>query len=397
MKRNILIILNAVVYNRGSEALIRGISTICKKANPNAVITLVSSEEEFGPAVNIENIDKYCKKNSYPRKSIKRYIVSVLRKIKLNNIADNIQYAKIKKIARQQDLTIIVGADNYDISYHMQEKMYRFNSIIRKNTNGKVILYDCSIDQRDITNTLKLDFEKFDYVTVRESISKQNVERMIDKQKLYLYPDPAFTMMPQEVELPKIFENLDVIGVNVSNLITNARYGSEAEKILVAYKKVIDYMLNNTNNGILLIPHVMKDADLSTLRIVYEEYQNDKRVELITNEKYNAKQLKYIIAHCKMFIGARTHATIAAYSMGIPTLVLGYSVKSKGIAKDIFGTYENYVLPVSNLDTEDYLVNGFIWMNEHREQIKKKLADEMPGYIKEAENTERLIKECLRE
>ena len=50
-----------------------------------------------------------------------------------------------------------------------------------------------------------------------------------------------------------------------------------------------------------------------------------------------------------MFIGARTHATIAAYSSCVPTLVVGYSIKARGIAKDLFGTDEGYVLPVQAL------------------------------------------------
>lgn len=396
MEKNILIILNAIVYNRGSEALIRGITSICKKENTDNFITLVSSEPEFGKWLNLENVDKYVKKINYKNKSIKRYITSVLNKLKLHNLANNMQYGHLKKVAKEQDLIIIVGADNYDISYNMQENLKNFNNFLRKNTNAKMILYDCSIDKRDITETLKEDLKNFDYITVRETISKENIENIIDKNKLFLYPDPAFTMKSEKVKLPNIFNNSKVIGVNVSNLITNKKYGSQADIILDAYKKMIDYILSNTNYSILLIPHVMKNADLSTLSVLYENYKEENRVELISDESLNAKQLKYIISNCEMFVGARTHATIAAYSSLVPTLVLGYSVKSKGIAKDIFGTYDNYVLPVSNLDNEDYLVNGFIWLNGNEEKIKTYLQNKMPQYIKDAENTKELIEKCLK-
>ena len=70
-------------------------------------------------------------------------------------------------------------------------------------------------------------------------------------------------------------------------------------------------------------------------------------------------ELKGYIARCRFFIGARTHSTIAAYSSGVPTLVLGYSVKSKGIAKDLFGTYENYVLTVQQLKEYSELGRAF--------------------------------------
>ena len=58
-------------------------------------------------------------------------------------------------------------------------------------------------------------------------------------------------------------------------------------------------------------------------------------------------------------MGARTHATIAAYSTCVPTVVFGYSVKSIGIAKDIFGTTDHYVLPVSGVTNSEQFIESF--------------------------------------
>ena len=63
------------------------------------------------------------------------------------------------------------------------------------------------------------------------------------------------------------------------------------------------------------------------------------------NDK-NCMEIKGIISKCRFFIGARTHSTIAAYSTCVPTLAVGYSIKARGIARDIFGTEDNYVVPV---------------------------------------------------
>ena len=57
-----------------------------------------------------------------------------------------------------------------------------------------------------------------------------------------------------------------------------------------------------------------------------------------------------MISQCRFFIGSRTHSVIAAYSSGVPTLALGYSIKSKGIAQDIFGEYETYAVSYTHLD-----------------------------------------------
>ena len=102
--------------------------------------------------------------------------------------------------------------------------------------------------------------------------------------------------------------------------------------------------------------------------------------------------MDHLISNCRMFIGARTHATIAAYSTKVPTLVLGYSVKSRGIAKDLFGTDEKYVLPVSDLKSDDYLVNGFKWLAENEEKIKNTLEDKMPNYIEQIKSIKEIIK-----
>ena len=105
-------------------------------------------------------------------------------------------------------------------------------------------------------------------------------------------------------------------------------------------------MLKNTEYSICLLPHVVVDDcnDLDILKEIKEKYKDNDKVYLEKNN-YNCSELKYIISTFEMLLAARTHASIAAYSSCVPTLVLGYSVKSKGIAKDIFGTYEEYVLP----------------------------------------------------
>ena len=77
-----------------------------------------------------------------------------------------------------------------------------------------------------------------------------------------------------------------------------------------------------------------------------------------------AHELKGYISKCSFFVGARTHSTIAAYSSGVPTLVIGYSVKSRGIATDLFGSYENYVLPVQELKEPDEMIKAYKWILE---------------------------------
>jgi len=93
-------------------------------------------------------------------------------------------------------------------------------------------------------------------------------------------------------------------------------------------------------------------------------------------------------------VGARTHSTIAAYSTCVPTIVLGYSIKSRGIALDLFGTTENYVLPVQELKQGE-LRDAFVWMQEKEEEIRQHLNDIMPAYKEKAAAVGKELKEIL--
>ena len=84
-------------------------------------------------------------------------------------------------------------------------------------------------------------------------------------------------------------------------------------------------------------------------------------------------------------VAARTHASIAGYSSIVPTLVIGYSVKSKGIALDLFDNYEDYVIPVNKL-TPDLIIDRYQFIQKNEKNIIKILTDKMKLYKEKANN-----------
>ena len=71
----------------------------------------------------------------------------------------------------------------------------------------------------------------------------------------------------------------------------------------------------------------------------------------------------------------------------MPTLVVGYSVKARGIARDLFGQEEHYVLPVQSLRDRDDLVKEFQWLSSREKEIREKLEKKMPDYRNRALET----------
>ena len=130
--------------------------------------------------------------------------------------------------------------------------------------------------------------------------------------------------------------------------------------------------------------------DRVPLKNLYDLYKDSNRVLMIGD--HNAIELKGYISKCRFFVGARTHATIAAYSSRVPTLVAGYSVKSKGIARDIFGTEEGYVVDSKNIRSDQQFVEAFAWLYNNEDIVRSQLVSKMPEYIQNAYAAVEIIK-----
>lgn len=375
--------------NRGCEAIIRGTHEVFgksfdievysaainqdKKVELNKIVELKDGCSHYG---KIYNFIKYCE----------NYV-----SYKYGNGALQVKnlYGKLIKEIKSDDITMVIGGDVY--CYGKPYVYYRFNDLLKSKFR---IFYGCSIEPDTIDQEMKNDLNRYNIIIARESIT-YNALKSNGINHSYLLPDPAFLMRPEEITLDDFFIQNDVIGINLSPLISNL--GRNKEIVFDSYLCMINYILKNTQYSVALIPHVIWETsnDYKILNELYNEINDKSRIKLI-DAKYNAQQLKYIIGKCKMFIGARTHSTIAAYSQCIPTLVIGYSVKARGIAKDLFGTEENYVFPVQKITNENDLIAKVKWLIENSDSIKKHLKKIMPNYILKTSDANNILLNDLK-
>lgn len=267
-----------------------------------------------------------------------------------------------------------VGGDNY--CYKGRDILGHYNKCIHKK-GGKTILWGCSFDPADMTDEIAKDMSLYDLIVTRERIS-YDVLKSVNPNTV-LFPDPAFQLDKEELQLPKGFVEGNTIGINLSPLVT---YYADSKLIIDNYRLLVRYILEMTDNSVALIPHVVKDGndDRTILKLLFQEFRESNRVIMI--EDCNCMQLKGYISRCRMFVGARTHSTIAAYSTCVPTLVTGYSVKARGIAMDLFGTDKDYVIPVQKLKSDYDLTKAFIWLFNNEKRIRNLLNKNMPIYKK---------------
>ena len=289
-----------------------------------------------------------------------------------------------------KSLNISIGGDNYCYD-NMLDRLILSNRMFHSQ-GGKTMLYGCSIEPELLENpTIVRDMKRYDAIVARESITYEALVRAGLEKNTWLYPDPAFLLETEKLPLPKGWVQGKMLGINISPMIM------EKEKkpgiTMENYKALIAHILENTDLRIALIPHVVWDSndDRKPIGQLSEAFRETGRVLQLADA--SAPQLKGYISRCEMFIGARTHATIAAYSSCVPTLVVGYSVKAQGIARDLFGTAENYVLPVQKLESKEDMIGAFEWLQAQKESMRSRLTAVMPDYQTQAAKASELIRE----
>lgn len=287
-------------------------------------------------------------------------------------------------------LAVSIGGDNYCYDVMIKDLMLANRAF--HDRGAKTVLFGCSIEPELLTGgtggkakavkAVIEDMNLYDLIIARESITYEALKKVVPERKLRLVPDPAFTLGAKELPLPEGFAVGNTIGLNVSPMIQDSE--GKAGITMENYKALAEHIIRTTDMQIALIPHVVWDRsdDRKPLGELYDAFRDSGRVVRI--EDGSCEELKGYIGRCRMFIGARTHATIAAYSSLVPTLVVGYSVKAKGIAKDLFGSYENYVLPVQQLQDREDLIGAFEWLRDYEEDIRRDLCRVMPAYREKA-------------
>ncbi len=293
------------------------------------------------------------------------------------------------KALKDCDVALSVGGDNY--CNPGVEWLYESHREAIK-ANVKTILWGASVEGICLKDDeMREDLAKFDLICARESLSYEFLKKV--NGNVRLYPDPAFVLEPEKVELP-FSEDIKTVGINLSPTIM------QGEKIPGLVKKnyevLIRYLLEETDYNIVLIPHVTfsyRYCDYEVLYPFYKENRVTNRIYMI--EDMNCRKLKYLISNCDFFITARTHASIAAYSTCVPTVVVGYSIKADGIATDIFGSSDHYVLNRDKLRNDDDLINAFLWMEENGSYIREHLKKVMVDYIPRAYKAFDSVKEIM--
>ena len=279
-----------------------------------------------------------------------------------------------RSFVRQCDVMLAIGGDNYTLDYDLDSLALHVGLTEWAMRHGcPAVLWGASVGPFDghtaLGRTMVRHFERLQAVTVRESLTAKSLASMLGRATrwgtdmapplLRFVADPAFTLEPQEVDWQAHWPSgsAPVVGLNVSPIVL----GLNREQTLDEWASLIRRWCEAGQWRVVLVAHVTarnghgdhvhplssKSDDAVLLDGLMSRLSGVRGVGRIP--AWNAAELKQAIAQCDLFIGARTHSVIAALSSGVPAVALAYSLKARGIHRDLFG-HEDGVLDASRLD-----------------------------------------------
>lgn len=356
--------------NRGCEALIRGISSIIRERQSNA--------EFLAPSFNVESdLKQFPGSNIMGVRFIPAYRIPFYVRVwgKLNKAMPGLRRVwiplpsipnGIRKSLKDTAAGIMTGGDNLSLDYGILSLIKFMGQAESYTADGRpLFLWAASVGpfsaHPDLEQYVIRHLGVYAGISVRESTSRDYLEKLGVKN-VKLVADPAFVMMPEPWDtstiLPTVFGE-GLLGFNISPLIKSFRNGdSHVSEMEAAVMEFLQDVIKRTDLSIVLIPHVDSiDGGESNSDYLYMQslirYIHlppaiiAARISLAPRDM-NAVQTKYLISQCRFFIGARTHATIAAWSTHVPTISIAYSVKAIGLNTDLFGDLR-YVLETPKL------------------------------------------------
>ena len=350
---NILIIGHDTFENKGCQALIYTTTRMLNNAFNDACFKVFSWDPEYDAQrfsqsdVKCEFIRHRFNTNEFSlRNRFWMFLIGAL-KIRTERMLYAPQY--FYDALKWADLVVVSGGDILADYGEAAVKHYFFPIAVAIALGKPVYVFAQSISRYSddkLQRFCKRYLDKSALITVRERLSYEYLKEIGVKAPFYQTSDPAFTLNPcspdrvREIMLNEgiTLKGKPLIGFSVSKTATRWGEGNY-KKFIYSIAQTIEKMsAQYQDSQFIFIPHVTyrndhENDDRIVGREIYSNVSCKDRVCLIEGD-YTCEESKGVIGMCDLFIGARTHATIASISQRIPTIALAYSAKAFGIMED---------------------------------------------------------------
>lgn len=372
----ILLIGIGGVYNYGCEAIVRGTEAILHSRWPDLKIVYASPRPE-----DDRKRLSGCQVQIIPRIFNRYSATNLLRK--LLSIAGIAWRPNLDSLSLLDgiDAVLSIGGDIYTLHANrgFHAALPKFGTAAER-SGTPYILWGASVGpftanpkaedffRKHLNNITKIVAREQDTVAYLASIGVAD--------NVVTLPDPAFSVAPEITKSEESKKRQLTIGLNLSPL--SARYtGLSVDDAVRSQAQTIERIINEFHAQIILMPHVVcdfnpRDDDLLYLQTVQQAIAKTLRanVRLIESDP-GFIGIKRVMVDCDLVIAARMHCAINALTAHVPTLLLSYSQKAKGMAEFVYGD-QSMVMDLKDFN-ERTIVESIKGIIDRKVVIGKKL------------------------
>lgn len=356
--KKFVLVGHAGFYNRGCEAIVRTTTQMLREQFPGCEIALASYDAEndrHHPASKgIELLDNRAGRWS------RTWFSWQMRKLMMQPVTcvDAVPYP-VRRAVRGADAVLQIGGDNFTSDYGLSTNslLLGLNELALAE-NVPLIFWGVSVgpfDSPELEQAVMAHFRHAALITVRETVTRDYLREKGIIDNVVMVADPAMLLEPETFDVSSFWPVAEhVLAVNISPLACRYRVSGDLDFGQVLVRAIVDEVLTWDDWGVLLVPHVIKppdNDDHAFMAAAIASMRQSPRVGIAPSD-LDARQLKHLISECDMLIAARTHATIAGFSSGIPTISLAYSRKAHGINLDLYG-HKQWLLDIRDVETPE--------------------------------------------
>jgi len=411
---NVFIIQHTGATNKGAEALFRGALQLIQEAcGPQTRIRSVTSQVAYDSALFPE-VEFFSRQHVTPkRQRLVRGLAACPGWLTAPAAwgKRSRQFWLLDRAYRTADVVLSIGGDMFTDHYGLDglaNELWYVAEAVRRN---KII---CLLGQSigplgpaaNCQQALQV-LQQANLITIRETASWRYLEGVgLPMQHVARAGDLSLLMRvdaQRDTKLTRFLKGgAPKVGVNVSQAIADfAGAAGERSRYIRATVAGIRLLWQTHPDAVVyLVPHVM-DRQANDDRIACAEVAEqlaDARVVNLPADAVagaTAMELKYFVSQMDVFVAARTHATLAAYTTGVPAVAIAYSLKAKGLAEHYYGDqWQNYVLEVKSMQAEE-LARAILRTIEHRGELSRLLVEKTVPLRAAAQHNVELVRQAL--
>jgi colanic acid/amylovoran biosynthesis protein len=383
---------NGTYANRGCEAILRGTMTIMRSTFARVESTAI----DFGSEPDRERHEEDPRHRTV---SIDRFSPAWFAQNAGRLVGGFPWFPHLGRAADEADAVLALGGDNYSMDYgSLRSHLAVIDCVVRRDT--PFVIWGASVGpftRRGATFERRVSerIGRASAIMVREELSYDYLSGLGLDAPIMRMADPAFLMDAEEPPHPPLSQELlgEAVGLNWSPVLSRLVF-ADAAAGAAELRRLVQALVRELDRPVVCVPHVFKrgNDDFIFMRDVLGDLIDEERVFLVP-PGFSAAQYKWIIGNTRLFIGARTHSTIAALSSEVPTLCLAYSIKARGVARDVMGS-DDFVLEGAEL-TANAITGRAREILQDEERLRARLSVRVVGLEEEALSAGHALREVI--